>query len=137
MTQYCIDASALVIYITGQRSTTNIKKQMLEIESGRSKGFLSVVNLAEFHRAVSRIFSIDKADMYVSWIKESKINIISPSFEIATLASMKRQKYAISGRSFTWGDAFCLATALEKKANYIITSDKDFEQIREIEVIFV
>ena len=73
MSRYCIDASALVIYITNPKPVNKITKIMNEIESGKSSGLMSVVNLAEFHRAMTRISSEDKADMFVTWLKESKM----------------------------------------------------------------
>ena len=137
MPRYCIDATALVIYITEEEPGKEIKKIMKEIETDKSNGFISVVNLAEFHRAMIRIFSENLADKYVTWLKESKIIIISPSIEIATLASIKKQKYASARVSFAWGDAFCLATAIEYDTNFIITSDPEFEKVREIPIIFI
>lgn len=137
MRTYCFDATAIVFFVTEKATGLGLKKIMSEIESGKNHGILSVVNLAEFHRAITRIFSVDKADMFVIWLKESKIEIISPSIELAILASVKKQKYASAKDPFAWGDAFCLATAIECKADLLITGDLDFEKVKEISVIFV
>ena len=136
MPSYCIDATALVIYITEKKSLGQIKKIMNEIESGKSKGIMSVVNLAEFHRAMTRISTEAKADMYVTWLKESKMEMIPPTIEIAVLASIKKQKYASAASSFAWDDAFCLATAIEYQSDYILTADTEFENVREIPIIY-
>jgi predicted nucleic acid-binding protein len=136
MARYCLDASALVIYLTDERFQADLNKIMKEIESGKSKGILSVINLAEFHRAITRIFSIGSADTYVTWLKESKIEIVSPTIETSVLASTKKQKYASRQNPFAWGDAFCLATALDNDAEYIITADPDFKIVKEVPVIF-
>lgn len=137
MLTYCIDATALIYYISEQIPLDELKKIMNEIESGKGIGIISVVNLAEFHRGMTRIFSEDKADMYVTWLKESNIDIISPSIEIGILASLKKQKYASAKDPFAWGDVYCLATALEHKADYIITGDLEFKKVREIPIIFL
>lgn len=137
MPRYCFDATALVIYINEEKPGLEIQKIMKEIENDKSAGFMSVVNLAEFHRAMTRIFSEDKADKYVIWLKESKIIIIPPSLEIATLASVKKQKYAAAKEPFAWGDAFCLATAIEYDADYIITADPEFEKVKEVPIISI
>lgn len=136
MSCYCLDTSALVIYITAERSKTDLRKIMWEIESGKSRGLISVVNLAELHRAITRLFSEDRADTYVTWLKESKMEVISPTIETSILASTKKQKYASRQNHFAWGDAFCLATAMENDAEYIITADPDFKIVKEIPVIF-
>ena len=137
MARYCIDATALVIYINEEKPGKEIQKIMKEIETDKSSGFLSCVNLAEFHRAITRIFSEDKADKYVIWIKESKIIIIPLTLEIATLASVKKQKYASAKEPFAWGDAFCLATGIEYDADFIITADPEFEKVKEIPIIYI
>lgn len=136
MPSYCIDATVLVIYITEQKPPVQIKKIMKEIELGKSNGIMSIVNLAEFHRAISRISTESKADMYVTWLKESKLEMISPTIEIAVLASVKKQKYASTASPFAWGDAFCLATGIEYRSDYILTADTEFEKVKEIPIIF-
>ena len=137
MPRYCFDATALVFYINEEKPGLEIQKIMKEIEADKSAGFMSVVNLAEFHRAITRIFSEDKADKYVIWLKESKIIIIPPSLEIATLASVKKQKYAAAKEPFAWGDAFCLATAIEYDADFMITADPEFKKVKEIPIISI
>ncbi|MFW9874163.1 MAG: PIN domain-containing protein [Candidatus Thorarchaeota archaeon] len=137
MPRYCIDATALVIYINEEKPDKEFQKIIKEIEANKSTGFMSMVNLAEFHRAITRIYSEDKADKYVIWLKESKIILIPPSLEISTLASVKKQKYASTKEPFAWGDAFCLATAIEYDADFIITDDPEFKKVKEIPIIFI
>ena len=137
MVRYCIDATALVIYINEEKPGNEIQRIMKEIENDKSSSFISTVNIAEFHRAMTRIFSEDKADKYVVWLKESKIIIIPPTLEIAILASVKKQKYATAKEPFAWGDAFCLATGIEYDADYIITDDPEFKKVKEIPIIFI
>ena len=131
MYTYCIDASALVIYITDQDLPDEIYRIMKDIEKGKKRGIISTVNLSEFHRAITRLFSEDKADKYVAWLQESNLEIIAPTIEIACLASGKKQKYAKAKDPFAWGDAFCLATAIVENADMIITSDDEFDKVRE------
>ena len=137
MARYCIDATTLVIYINEEKPGKEIQKIMKDIESDKNSGFMSSVNLAEFHRAMTRIFSEDKADKYIIWLKESKIIIIPPTLEIAILASVKKQKYASAKEPFAWGDAFCLATAIKYHADCIITSDDEFDKVQEIIIMKV
>ena len=135
MRTYCIDASAMVIYLTEKKVNNAFKKILVSIEKGESIGIISTVNIAEFHRAITRLTSEDKADKYVTWIQESKIEIISPSIEIACLASGRKQEYASAKDPFAWGDAFCLATAIKYHADCIITSDDEFDQVQEIMIM--
>ena len=57
--------------------------------------------------------------------------------KIKTLASIKKQKYATTKEPFAWGDAFCLATAIEYDADFIITDDTEFKKVKEIPIIFI
>ena len=91
MRRYCLDASALVIYIVEQKRDPDLDSAMMEIEEGRSEGIISTVNLAEFHRALTRIASEEDADRYVVWIRESRISIIPPDIDTAIMSSAKVQ----------------------------------------------
>lgn len=136
MASYCFDASVLVIYVSGVSSDTRLDSIMKEIESKKSEGYLSLVNLAEFHRAVSKIYSSGKADVLAAWLQESKMKLVPPSIEISVLASLKKQKYASKKNPFAWGDAFCLATAIDRKTDLLLTADKDFKKVKEVPVLF-
>ncbi|MGA1820099.1 MAG: PIN domain-containing protein [Thermoplasmatota archaeon] len=133
--KYCFDASVLFIYVTEKDACTDLDRIISMIKDGRSEGIISTVNLAEFHRAIMRAFSESKADLYISWIRESGLSIVDLDEEIALLASLKKQHYAKARSPFAWGDAFCLATALKFKCETILTSDSEFDKIAEIEVL--
>ena len=110
---------------------------MTDISEGDSEGIISNVNLAEFHRAVNRASSEEEADIYVSWIRESRISIVPLEEETALLASLKKQQYAKSRSPFAWGDAFCLATAMSNDADILITSDDEFDKVTDIPILKV
>ena len=137
MTIYCIDASALVLYVTSQTNNTDLSSALKNIEQERAEGIMSTVTIAEFHRGITRISSEDNADKFVAWIQESPIRIIPITLEIALLASVKKQSYAKVKQPFAWGDAFCLATGLIHHADVLITSDKEFDNVNEISIMKV
>ena len=137
MRRYCLDASAIVIYIVEQKRDPDLDSAMIEIEAGRSEGIISTVNLAEFHRALTRIASEEDADRYVVWIRESRISIIPPDIDTAIMSSVKKQSYARASSPFAWGDAFCLSTALNNNADVLITADKEFDKVTEISIMKV
>ena len=137
MRRYCLDASALVIYIVEQKRDPDLDSAMIEIEAGRSEGIISTVNLAEFHRALTRIASEEDADRYVVWIRESRISIIPPDIDTAIMSSVKKQSYARASSPFAWVDAFCLSTALNNDADVLITADGEFDRVTEISIMKV
>ena len=137
MRRYCLDASALVIFIVEQKRDPDLDSAMMEIEEGRSEGIISTVNLAEFHRALTRIASEEDADRYVVWIRESRISIIPPDIDTAIMSSAKKQSYARANSPFAWGDAFCLSTALNNNADVLITADGEFDRVTEISIMKV
>lgn len=135
MIRYCIDASALFIYITKKDEESELWSLVKSINEGRSEGLISTVNLAEFHRGISRIYSKKIADKHIIWVRESRISIVSLDEETALLASKKKQKYAKAGSPFAWGDAFCLATAMVMECDALITSDSEFDKVKDIEIL--
>ena len=108
---------------------------MQHIEKKEAKGIISTVTIAELHRALNRISSEDQADKYVAWIQESTIDIIPVTLQIAIQASIKKHRYATAKDPFAWGDAFCLATAITQHTDALITSDSEFDKIKEIPII--
>ena len=136
MQHWAFDASVLVRF-TIEEANEDTVIVMADIASGNLMGSISTVNVAEFHRAVTKSTSEIRADSLVVWIIESNINIIPLSTEIACIASCKKQKYATSKTPFAWGDAFCLATAIYLGCDVIITTDHEFDAVTEIEVAFV
>jgi predicted nucleic acid-binding protein len=133
--KYGLDASALYLYLTEQENTSRLYSIFSEIEKGDSLAYISTVNLAEFHRAVMRSTSTDNADKYVSWIKESRLSIVDLDQEIAIKASNFKHKLAKARSPFSWGDAFCLATAIHYECDGILTSDSEFDKVNDIEII--
>jgi predicted nucleic acid-binding protein len=137
MNRYCIDASALFIYVTKKDEDSELWSLVGSINEGRSEGLISTVNLAEFHRGISRKYSKKIADKHIIWVRESRISIVTLDEETALLASKKKQHYARAGSPFAWGDAFCLATALEMNCDCLVTSDSEFDKVKDIEILKV
>ncbi len=137
MVKYCLDASALFIYLTEKEQLSDLDRVISEIEKGSSEGLISTVNLAEFHRAITRSFSQSKADKYIIWIRESRIQIADLGEEMAIKASSLKQQYAKARSPFAWGDAFCLATAIIMNCDVLVTTDNEFDKVKEIEMIKV
>ena len=135
MRRYCIDASALFIYLTKQDRIPDLDQIFVEIDKGISKGMISTVNLAEFYRAVSRAFSIDKADLYISWIHESNMKILNLDEDTSLLAALKKQNYARARSPFAWGDSFCLATAINTDCDLLVTADQEFDKVEELPIM--
>jgi predicted nucleic acid-binding protein len=135
MKTYCLDALALVMYITDQKPSKEMQRIMRRIENKTARGIMSMVTIAELHRAITRISSEDQADKYVSYIQESPIQIIQVDLQIALQASIKKQRYATAKDPFAWGDAFCLATGIIHHADALVTSDSEFDKVKGIQII--
>ncbi len=114
-----------------------MQEPMDQIRSGEARGYMSTVNIAEFHRAVTRLTNEEKADTLVKWIVESEIRVIPVTTEIACQASIMKEKYASAKDPFAWGDAFCLATALEMHADVVVTIDTEFNKVDEVDILMV
>lgn len=135
MNTYCLDVSALVIYITDQKPSKEMQRIIQHIEKKESKGIISTVTIAELHRALTRISSEDQADKYVAYLQESPIQIIPVDLQIALQASIQKHGYATAKDPFAWGDAFCLSTGMIHHADALVTADSEFDKVKEIPII--
>lgn len=137
MKRYCLDASALFLYLTSGEENHDLEGVFADINDGKAEGIISTVTMAEFHRAIMRAFSREKADLYVSWLRESKISIISTDQKIGLSASSLKQRYAKARSPFAWGDAFCLATAIHTNCDVLVTMDSEFDKVDDIKIMKV
>jgi len=94
-----------------------------------NKGLVPTIVLGEFYALAHRKSGKDLAEKHFNEIVESGLSIADLSVEVARQAGILRRKYE---EKIPWGDCIIAATGLMKKADFIITEDSHFEQVREI-----
>jgi len=94
-----------------------------------NKGIVPTIVLGEFYALAHRKVGRDLAEKHFNEIVKSGLSIIELSIEISRQAGILRRKYE---EKIPWGDCIIAATGLMSKAEFIITEDQHFEQIKEI-----
>jgi len=94
-----------------------------------NKGIVPTIVLSEFYALTHKRVGKDLAEKHFNEIVESSLSIDELSIEVSRQAGILRRKYE---EKIPWGDCITAATGLVNKAEFIITEDPHFEQIREI-----
>ncbi len=100
-----------------------------------NKSIVSSIVLTElgFHVAKKKRSKMDEVMFYVQSM--DNIEIVDVTKEIAMLAARLRTKYRKKiSKNLTYFDCIHLATALQKGCKKFVTGDKDFKEIKEIEM---
>jgi len=94
-----------------------------------NKGILPTMVLAEFYALTHKRAGKDVAERRFSEIVESGLHVVELSAEISRQAGVIRRKYE---EKIPWGDCIIAATSLVNKAEFVITEDSHFQQIKEV-----
>jgi predicted nucleic acid-binding protein len=127
-----IDSNVFIypaIYQTeAQQKAKRAKETLLKIESGEISAYTSTLTWDEVVWVVSRVLSRDDG------IRQGRKLLGFPNLEFInvdegtlTLAQTLLDKYKLSPR-----DSIHVASALNRKIKRVISDDKDFDQVKEI-----
>lgn len=106
--------------------TRNILKACRKLGN---EGILPTIVLAEFYALTHKKAGRDVAERRFREIVESGLHVVELSAEISRQAGIIRRKYE---EKIPWGDCIITATGLVNKAEFVITEDSHFHQIKEI-----
>jgi len=125
------DTQALLKFYLGEKGAEEVENQLKLVLEKEVKGYLNLVNLAEFYYILCRV------DNNLGREKES--NLRSYGIEIVPLADdeselWKRAAMVKAEHSLSLADAFAAATALYLNARLITGADKEFDGIRNLRV---
>jgi len=94
-----------------------------------NRGIIPTMVLCEFyaltHKKAGRIL----AEKHFNEMVNSGLRIVELSIEASRQAGIIRRKYE---EEIPWGDCIIAATGLVSKADYIVTEDPHFKQIKEV-----
>lgn len=94
-----------------------------------NRGVIPVIVLAEFYALTGKRAGRDAAEKYFSEMELSGLDVVSINVAIAKQAGTLRAKYQ---EKIPWGDCLKAVTAIENKAEIIVTEDPHFGTIKEI-----
>jgi len=94
-----------------------------------SRGIVPVIVLAEFYALARKRAGRDVAERYFSEMELSGLDVEGLKVATAKQAGILRAKYQ---QKVPWGDCLIAATAIETKADSVVTEDPHFAVIKEI-----
>lgn len=127
MKAYVFDAGALSLLLVGDE---RLSSYVNEISRGSAKAYTSAVNLAELYYKTVEKIGRETADTWYFRILNSNLIVVSVDAPLAKEVGICKCKYR---RLLSLADCCAMVLALKEKA-YLITTDKDFREVKEIQV---
>jgi predicted nucleic acid-binding protein len=112
---YVFDAGVVSLFYAGAKS---VKPYFDRAHSGRARGFVSEVNLAEFYYKTAEKLGVTTAELRYVQVRRSKIRCVPPNEQITRRAAV----WKVRRRELSLADCFALATR-EDKAGVLLTTD--------------
>ena len=116
------DTEALLSFYLGEPGGEEVEKHLVKIMKGEIKGYVNIINLAEFYYILYR--------KNPELAEEKERNLRGFGLEIVPVDNDKLWKEAakIKGRhTLSLADAFTVATTKMKKANLLTGRDAEFQ----------
>jgi len=127
-----LDSYALMAFFEDEPGADQVRRLLLEAESGDVRLLMSVVNLGEVWYSIARATKPETADNYVEEIRGMAIEVVDADWPLT------RQAAAFKARgNIAYGDCFAAALAQANKAE-LVTGDKEFEAVEgEVKILWV
>ena len=124
--RYVLDSYAVLAYLKKEAGYDVVLDRIKEANEGKSRLFMSLVNLGEVLYIVERERGLFKAQEVLAIIDELPIIMESANRELSLGAAHLKAQYSIA-----YADCFAAALAQQKKA-VLISGDPDFEKVAEV-----
>lgn len=124
-----LDTQAALAFYMGEKGARRVAELLAQVLAGKTKGYISVVNLAEFYYILAR-----KSDRAAD---EKEGNLRSYGVRVVPVQDDDLWKEAAmlkARRSMSLADAFAAATAKTLKATLVTGQDPDFEAVDGIRI---
>jgi predicted nucleic acid-binding protein len=109
------DAGAISLYYAGAET---VRPYFVRVFSGRARGFVSEVNLAEFYYKAAEKKGVDSAEAWYLQVRRSRIRVVAPNEQITRQAAL----WKVKRKELSLADCFALATK-EAKRSILLTTD--------------
>ena len=112
---YVFDAGVISLFYAGARG---VKPYFDKVHSGRARGFVSEVNLAEFYYKTVEKVGMTTAELRYVQVRSSKLRCVPTNEQTTRRAAV----WKVERRGLSLADCFALATR-EDKAEVLLTTD--------------
>lgn len=125
---FVFDAGVVSLYYAGVQ---DVKPYFDRVFSGRTRGFVSEVNLAEFYYKTSEKKGVATAEVWYLQLRRSRLRVVPPNESITRQAAL----WKVKNRELSLADCFALATS-EAKSGPLLTTDSTIKQASEKGAVF-
>ena len=125
-----LDSFALIAYLRAEPAGAKVTAHLQAAQAGKTRLFLSFINLAEVYYKTIREQGLDKGREVIAILRALPIEIVSLSDEFTLRAAEVKAAHPMS-----FADCFATALAQEKHAS-ILTGDPEFKSVEKLVPIF-
>jgi predicted nucleic acid-binding protein len=119
----------LSLYYAGAAS---VKPYFDRVLSGKARGFVSEVNLAEFYYKTAEKKGIGTAEVWYLQVRASRIKVVAPDEQITRASAL----WKVKKRELSLADCFALATK-ECVAQVLLTTDSTIKDVSGREAVLI
>lgn len=120
---YVLDTFALMAYLRGEKNFQMVRTIIIETLQGKSKSFMSVINLGELYYMQTRKSGMIRAEKSVKFVNRAGI-LIEPATTVRVMNAAKIKATV----SLSYADAFAASLALELNAT-LVTGDSEYKPL--------
>lgn len=122
---YVLDSYAMIAHFEDEAGGEQVRKLLRSANAGKTKLYMSVINLGEIYYNTYRERGREKADEAVFMMRQLPVTIDDADMEVTIAAAGLKAVHPVA-----YADCFAAALAIHKKAK-IITGDPEFKRFGE------
>ena len=122
---YVLDSYAMIAHFEDEAGGERVRKVLKAAHDGKTRLYMSVINLGEIFYNTCRERGREKADETVFMMEQLPVTIVSADREITITAAELKSRHPIA-----YADCFAAALGIIKKAK-VITGDPEFKRFGE------
>lgn len=120
---YVLDSYALIAYLENEPEGEKVEKFLKVARSGKTRLYLSVVNLGEVYYITKRERGAEKANETIFIIEQLPVSIIDADKAVSIQAAKLKANHSIA-----YADCFAAALGILNSAR-VITGDPEFRKL--------
>lgn len=121
MKRYVFDSYALLAFLEDETAAGEVEKILREVENGRAKGFLSIINWGEIYYITMREQGQDIAEDVIDLLDNYPLRLVESDRSLTLAAARFKGKYRLA-----YADCFAAALAVQHNA-ILLTGDPEFK----------
>jgi ribonuclease VapC len=123
---YVLDSYAMIAHFEDEAGGEQVRKVLKAAKAGKTKLYMSVINLGEIYYCTYRERGPQEADETVFLIRQLPVTIIDADIEITLAAAELKSIHPVA-----YADCFAAALGIREKAT-VITGDPEFKRFEKL-----